>query len=155
MVTTDAASDPSTPAPGPRKSNGRRWLAFGFFASLVVNLFLIGLILGRVLHPDFLFGGGEYAREFGPVAGRVIQHLVAHLNDSDRQTVLDELKSHGDSFAALNRDLREQRQTLMRLLKADDFDRKAVDDALVELRHCRRGREAARLGPQATGTVKP
>ena len=136
MVTTDPAPtpDPKFLAPGPRKSNGRRWLAFGFFASLVVNLFLVGLILGRVLHPGFLFGGGALVQEFGPMAGRVIQHLVAHLDDSDRQTVLDELKSHAGSIAALNQSLRDQRQTLMRLVKADNFDRKAVDDALVELR---------------------
>jgi uncharacterized membrane protein len=136
MVTTNAVTspDPGSPAPGPGMSNGRRWLAFGFFASLVVNLFLVGLILGRILHPGFLFGGGAYVQEFGPMAGRVIQHLVAHLADSDRQTVLDQLKSHADSIAALNQSLREQRQTLMRLLKADNFDRKAVDDALVELR---------------------
>ena len=68
------------------------------------------------------------------MAGRVIQHLTERLNDSDRQMVLDELKSHADSISALNQSLRDQRQTLMRLLKADSFDRKAVDDALVELR---------------------
>ena len=136
MVTTNAVStpDPGPPAPGPKKSNGRRWLAIGFFVSLVINLFLVGLILGRILHPGFLFGGGMYVREFGPMAGRIVQHLVAHLDDSDRQTVLDELKGHADSISALNQGLREQRQTLMRLLKADSFDRKAVDDPWAELR---------------------
>jgi len=134
MVTTNAAPEPGPQAPGQKRSNGRRWLAVGFFVSLVVNLFLVGLILGRILHPGFLFGGGVYVREFGPVAGRVIQHLIGQLDEADRQSVMDQLKGHADDFSALNQDLREQRQTLIRLLRADTFDRKAVDDALVELR---------------------
>ena len=134
MVTTTAAPEPGPQAPSQKRSNGRRWLAVGFFVSLVVNLFLVGLILGRVLHPGFLFGGGVYVREFGPVAGRVIQHLIGQLDDADRQSVMDQLKGHADDFTALNQNLREQRQTLVRLLRADSFDRKAVDDAFVELR---------------------
>jgi uncharacterized membrane protein len=138
MVTTDAAPEPSPNAPGTKepavkKSNGRRWLAIAFFVSLVVNLFLVGLILGRVLHPDFLFGGGVYAREFGPVAGRVIQHLIGRLDEADRQTVLNELKGHVDDFTGLNLNLRQERQNLIKLLRADKFDRKAVDDAFAEL----------------------
>jgi uncharacterized membrane protein len=136
MVTTDALTTPgpSPIGPNPKRPNRRRWLAIGFFVSLVVNLFLAGLILGRILHPEFLFGGGAYVREFGPVAGHVIQHLIGQLDDADRQSVMDQLKGHADDFTALNQDLREQRQTLIRLLRADTFDRKAVDDALVELR---------------------
>lgn len=140
MVTADA---PSAPAPSPRKSNGRRWMAIAFFVSLVVNLFLVGLILGRILQPQFLFGGGAYVREFGPVAGRAIQRLVSDLDQADRQTVMDELKGHADDFTGLNLALRQQREITIRLLRADNFDRKAVDDAFAELRNRNEALQAA------------
>ena len=141
MVTTNAASpegpganEPGPQAPSAKRSNGRRWVAVAFFVSLVVNLFLVGLILGRILHPEFMFGAGPYVREFGPVAGHVIQHLVGPLDQADRQTVMDEMKGHADDFTGLNLALRQQREILIRLLRADNFDRKAVDDAFAELR---------------------
>jgi len=148
MVTTDALptpgpQGPSTSGPGASRPRGRRWVAVGLFVSLVVNLFLVGLILGRILHPEFLFGGGAYVREFGPVAGRAIQHLVGPLDQADRQTVMDEMKGHADDFTGLNLALRQQREILIRLLRADNFDRKAVDDAFAELRRRNEALQAA------------
>ena len=131
MVTTNAVT---TNGSSPKGTSCRRWLSVAFFVSLVANLFFAGLVVGRILHPGFLFGGGAYVREFGPMAGRAIQRLIGPLDEADRRAVIDDLKGHSDAFASLNRALRDQRHVLIGLLRADSFDRKAVDDALVELR---------------------
>ncbi len=126
------------PGNGPtiERKSGRRWLAIFLFISLVANVFLAGLLAGRILHWDWL-GGPEqppYAQQLGPFAGHALQRLLEPLDDADRKIVLDTVESHADELMQLNRSIREQRKVIAQLLKADNYDRKAVDDAFAELR---------------------
>jgi Spy/CpxP family protein refolding chaperone len=114
-----------------------RWMTVVLFLSLVVNLFFGGLALGRIFHPPFIFGmfgGGGMMREFGPLAGHALQHLLGPLGRQDRDAAIAELRGHAPEFMSLGRAVREQRQAVLELMRADNFDRKAVDDAFAELR---------------------
>ena len=113
----------------------RRWLAVFLFLSLIANALLAGLLAGRILHWDGWLGGQPpYAQQIGPFAGRALQHLLSPLDDADRKIVLDTVESHADELMQLTRSIREQRKVIAQLLKADNYDRKAVDDAFAELR---------------------
>ena len=131
----------SLPSNGPTNGNemqrtsSRRWLTIVLFLSLIANVFLAGLLAGRFLHWGDWFGGQPaYVQQMGPFAGHALQRLLEPLDDSDRQIVLDTVKSHADEFMQINREIRDQRKLVAQLLKAEKYDRKAVDDAFAELR---------------------
>jgi uncharacterized membrane protein len=116
-----------------RKSS-RRWLTIFLFLSLIANVFLAGLLAGRFLHWGEWFGGQPaYVQQMG-FAGHALQRLLEPLDDSDRQIVLDTVKSHADELMQINRQIREQRKLVAQLLRADNYDRKALNDAFAELR---------------------
>jgi uncharacterized membrane protein len=125
------------PGNGPTmdRKSGRRLLAIFLFISLVANVFLAGLLAGRILHWDWLGGQqSPYAQQIGPFASHALERLLEPLDDADRQIVLNTVESHADELMQLNRSIREQRRVIAQLLKADNYDRKAVDDAFTELR---------------------
>ena len=125
------ASAGATPAGKPR----RQWLTVLLFISLVANVFLIGLVGGRILHRHgWLPGEGGYMQQFGPMAGHALQRVLSPLDGSDRKIVLDSVLSHAEELQKISTSIREQREVVARLLKADPFDRKAVDEAFGELR---------------------
>ena len=129
----------SLPSNGPgnemQRKSSRRWLTIFLFLSLIANVFLAGLLAGRFLHWGDWFGGQPaYVQQMGPFAGHALQRLLEPLDDSDRQIVLDTVKSHADELMQMNRQIREQRKLVAQLLKADNYDRKALDDAFAELR---------------------
>ena len=125
--TADGAKPPS-------RKISRKWLAIFLFISLVANVFLGGLLAGRLLHWGWFNPQPPYAQQIGPFAGRALQHLLSPLDDADRKIVLDAVESHADELMQLNRAIREQRKVVAQLLKADNYDQKAVDDAFAELR---------------------
>jgi len=124
---------PVEQAPRERGVN-RRWLTVALFASVIVNVFFGGLVAGRLLHREHWGGQSEYVERMGPMAGRVLQHLLAPLGSADRQIVLDTVGARSGDLLQLTHAVREQRDEIVRLFRADNFDRKAVDDAFVELR---------------------
>jgi uncharacterized membrane protein len=128
-------SESTTGNPPSAPKSGRRWVTVALFVSLVANVFLIGLCGGRIFHGHGWFDRQpQFARTMGPWAGRALDHLIDGLSDADRQIVQDSVSSHADELQKLTQAVREQRQVVARLLKAENFDRKAVDDAFTELR---------------------
>ena len=125
---------PSDRTPVEQKT-GRRWLTVLLFASLIANVFLAGLVGGRLLHLGHWFEGEPaYVQQIGPMAGRALEHLLAPLDAADRQIVLDAVRGRAGEMQQINKSIREQRKLVAQLLRADKFDRKAVDDAFAELR---------------------
>ena len=125
---------PSDRTPAEQKSC-RRWLTVLLFVSLIANVFLLGLVGGRLLHlGGWFWGRPAYVQQLGPMAGRALQHLLSPLSAADRQIVLDTVHGHVDELQQINQSIRDQRKVVAQLLKADTFDRKAVDDAFAELR---------------------
>jgi uncharacterized membrane protein len=112
----------------------RRLLAILLFVSLVLNLFLGGLVAGHVAHAEFWPWRSTYAREFGPSAGHALERLVHSLDEADRKTVIDTMRAHGAELARLSKAMHDQRERIEQLIRAPELDRKAVEAAFSEMR---------------------
>ena len=112
----------------------RRLLAIVLFISVVLNLFLGGITLGRMLHGDIWPWENPYVHEFGFFAGRAVQKLVRDLNSTDRDIVVDALRAHRDQLLQLSAAMHDQRQKVEVLIRAPQFDRKATEEAFAEMR---------------------
>lgn len=131
----------------------RRLLAVLLFISVVLNLFLGGITLGRMLHGDVWPWQNPYVREFGPFTGRAIQKLVRNLDSADRETVVNTLRPHRDELAKYSKDIRDQREKVEALMSQPQFDRKATDEAFAEIR--KRGDELqAALGEMILDAIE-
>ena len=112
----------------------RRLLAIVLFISVVLNLFLGGITLGRMLHGDIWPWENPYVHEFGFFAGRAVQKLVRDLNSSDRDIVVDALRAHRDQLLQLSAAMHDQRAKVEVLMRAPQFDRKAMEESFAEMR---------------------
>jgi Predicted integral membrane protein len=121
----------------------RRLLAIALFVSLVANLFLGGLTVGWMLHLDRWPWQSSYVTEFGSQAGRAVEHLIRNLDSADRDMVVDSIRAHGDELSQYARAIREQRETVKKLLRAPDFDRKAAEEAFAKMRRLTDDMQAA------------
>jgi uncharacterized membrane protein len=144
----------------PTKANARRrWLAGGLFVSVVLNLFLAGLIIGQLLRPGFWEPANPYSGDLGPQAAHVVLRMTHELDRADRRTFADAMKAHSAELIPLGDQLRRQRQEVLKLLRAEPVDRAAVDRAFAELQQRTRAFEsvfekaaveaAAKLPPDA------
>jgi hypothetical protein len=112
----------------------RRLLAIVLFISVVLNLFLGGITLGRMLHGDIWPWENPYVHEFGFFAGRAVQKLVRDLDSSDRDIVVDALRAHRDQLLQLSAAMHDQRAKVEVLMRAPQFDRKAMEESFAEMR---------------------
>jgi uncharacterized membrane protein len=112
----------------------RRLLAIVLFISVVLNLFLGGITLGRMLHGDIWPWENPYVHEFGFFAGRAVQKLVRDLDSTDRDIVVDALRAHRDQLLQLSAAMHDQRQKVEVLMRAPQFDRKAMEESFAEMR---------------------
>ena len=112
----------------------RRLLAIVLFISVVLNLFLGGITLGRMLHGDTWPWENPYVHEFGFFAGRAVQKLVRDLDSSDRDIVVDALRAHRDELLKLSTAMHDQRARVEVLIRAPQFDRKATEESFAEMR---------------------
>ena len=76
----------------------------------------------------------SYVHEFGFFAGRAVQKLVRDLNSSDRDIVLGALRAHRDELLQLSSAMHDQREKVEVLMRAPQFDRKAMEDSFAEMR---------------------
>jgi uncharacterized membrane protein len=129
----------SEPLSGQQKSIeakfGRGWLTALLFVSLIGNVFFLGLFGARLMNlHEWFERRPAYVQQLGPMAGYALQHLLSPLNESDRQIVVGSVNAHLAELQQINQSIREQRKVVAQLLKADNYDRKAVDEAFAELR---------------------
>jgi len=123
------------PVQSPGRPDSRRWMTILLFVSLAANVFLLALFGGRMFHRHHLLDRPpEYVAEMGPMANRALDRLVGPLSAADREIVLNTVRSHAGDLQQIYQSVHEQRQLVAQLLRADKFDRKAVDDAFSELR---------------------
>ena len=121
----------------------RRWLAGGLFVSVVVNLFLAGLIFGQLLRPGFWEPPNPYVADLGQQAAHIVLRMTHDLDRSERQVFVDTMKAHSADLIPLGDQLRQQRQQVLKLLRADPLDRAAIDKAFAELQQRNRAFERA------------
>lgn len=112
------------------KSRNRRWIKIALAVSLALNLAVIGLISGAVL------GGNGGSRNDGPPALRTLGlgPFAQALSRDDRDEVRERIEGAGielrEERRAIGRTLRDVEQAL----RADPFDRAAVEAAFASSR---------------------
>jgi uncharacterized membrane protein len=138
-------SDPtSTPAgAAPAGGNGRRPRRRLLVASILLNVFLVGVIAAGVAArhggPFFDDGHGRPARPFEMPSPRKIR---AVLPDSARPVAEEMFAAHRDEVRLKIRAMIEARRAVAQAMRAEPFDRAALDGALAEL-HGRESEVAA------------
>jgi uncharacterized membrane protein len=114
-----------------------RWVVIALALSVVVNLFLVGMVGGRHMH--HWFGGGEPAaawmeeEQVRPVRWLLIR-LTEGLGREERTQFLETVGAQRDALVASGAALLEQRRIALELLRTEPFDPAAVDAAQDELR---------------------
>ncbi len=105
---------------------GRRATALvgALLASLALNLFVAGMLLGRDLHEQEPEQGGDRSRH----------GLAALVPPGAREVVGQRLDEHRAEFEARIDSLRTARRQAFALLRADPFDAAAARAALATLR---------------------
>ena len=113
-----------------KKPTSGRWIKIALAVSLALNLAVVGLISGAVLR------SGDGGRNEGPPALRSLGlgPFAQALSREDRDEVRDRIEGTGialrDERRAIGRALRQVEQAL----RADPFDRDAVDAAFASSR---------------------
>ena len=113
-------SDPRPAAP--------RWMRITLVVSLALNLAVAGLILGAVVSGPRDEGPSRLLRD---VAGLP---FVMALEPRDRRAVVSELRRETGSFRVGRREMRARLAALLEALRADEFDRAAVETLLGDQR---------------------
>jgi uncharacterized membrane protein len=114
-----------------------RWVVIALLVSLALNLFLIGMMGGRHMRgwvhdsdrpmASWLDQGDERPLR------RLFLHLTHDLDSDDRAIFRDAIEAQREPLAESGMALLEQRRIVLDLMRAEPFDRPAVDAALAEL----------------------
>lgn len=122
-------ADTATPKPA-----APRWMRILLVVSLAFNLLILGLVLGAVLR------GGPHDRRIARDMGGA--PFVMALAPADRAALIGEFHAEPGSLREDRRLLRERFHALLAALRAERFDRKAVQDLLAAQRGAAADRQA-------------
>jgi uncharacterized membrane protein len=122
---------------GPGTPTRRRviWLAVGLFASVLLNLFLAGVVTGR------LAGAGPVGEMFAPASApemssgweRILERFRA-LPVADRLRFRAAMGAHRDTLRPAAAALVRARMHVLTVLAAPTYDKQAMEDALAAVR---------------------
>jgi len=143
----------------PRTPSGRRatWLAVGLFASVLLNLFLAGVVTGR------LAGAGPVGEMFAPASspaasGReLMQERFRTLPLADRLRFRAAMAAHRDTLRPTGAALLRARLHVLTVLAAPTYNPQAMADALAAVRQATTAAQVAMHEAlvQALGTLSP
>ncbi|MEX2200446.1 MAG: periplasmic heavy metal sensor [Dongiaceae bacterium] len=125
-----------------------RWVVIALALSVVLNLFLVGIVGGRHMHQ--WFGSGEQAaawmeeEQVRPVRWLLIR-LTEGLDREERRQFLETVGAQRDTLVETGAALLEQRRVALELLRAEPFDRDTLGAAQDELRRRNDAFQAALL----------
>ena len=123
-------SDPGTSA-GPASSGGR-WMKIALVVSLALNLLVVGIVAGAALRHDRYM---RDARERADVPREFVRSpLLGALEPEDRRAVGRELMRDDGSMRENRAELRERFERLLAAIRAEPFNRAAVEAILDEQR---------------------
>lgn len=110
----------------------RRWFGIALFASLAVNLFLVGILVGG------LASGRPHGLPFGgpPRGGPDIVRggQFSQLSEASRERMAAILEDRSDAMRGRVRAMRSAQREAARVLSADSYDAEKAAAALRELR---------------------
>ncbi len=107
--------------------SGRRWLVVGLTASVVINLLLVGFLVGRV-------SGMPRLSTFQANTQASIGWMMRHLPDERRDVLRPEARAHFGELRPALRKLRQAQRRLFELLIAEELDQDALNGVIVEMR---------------------
>ena len=115
----------TTANPSPRR---RRWPTVLLVVSLLLNLFFVGTIGGRILA-----GVPETMPFVGPVAPN-LPRIVDTIPEEHRPAARRAFRRHASDIGAAMEQMREARDVVFAAMTAEDFDPDALRDAFGVLR---------------------
>lgn len=107
--------------------SGRRWLVVGLTASVVINLLLVGFLVGRV-------SGMPRPSTFQANTQASIGWMMRHLPDERRDVLRPEARAHFGELRPALRKLRQAQRRLFEVLIAEELDQDALNGVIVEMR---------------------
>jgi uncharacterized membrane protein len=107
--------------------SGRRWLVVGLTTSVVVNLLLVGFLVGRV-------SGMPHPSTFRANTQASIGWMMRHLPDERRDVLRPEARAHFGELRPALRKLRQAQRRLFEVLIAEELDQDALNGVIVEMR---------------------
>lgn len=137
---------PETPASAAPVAGWQRWRGPLLFASVCINLFLIGVMIGGAVpprHRPHWFDRWHMAGEPGPRAGGpgiasgaglAFRQAVQSLPESDRRVFEESMEGVRPELQRTQRELRQARLRVNDIVRADRFDKPAMLAALGEVR---------------------
>ena len=97
----------------------RTWLIVVLVVSLGLNFLFIGAVIGRVM-----MGGPPH-----------FSWLMQDLDDDTRRTVHQTMRQHRQQSESARRSLRAAQRDLHEKIRAEEFDKEGVSQALGKVRH--------------------
>lgn len=107
--------------------SGRRWLVLGLALSLVINLVLIGFLIGRL-------SGMPRPPSFRANVPASIGWLMRNLPEERREMLRADAREHFRSTRPELRALRDAQRRLYEVLSAEKLDQQALNDVIAQLR---------------------
>ena len=116
---------------------GAKWLLLALLLSLAVNLFVGGILVGRWFRDQPTASLSTEAslpqRGQRPLLA-MFQRITRKLEPEERRLFHDAVLSYRAELRSAFRGVRQARRTLRRTLRAEPYDRQALEAALAELR---------------------
>jgi uncharacterized membrane protein len=157
------AAPPDVPPDASMKTGWARWRGPALFASVCLNLFLVGLMIGGAVSPrhrPHWLGGPPHARMAemppgapgqpgrpggpgregggpgggGPGPQLAFRQAVQALPDVDRRAFEEAMEAVRSDIQSSQRELRQARQRVNDAIRAEPFSKDAVLEALADVR---------------------
>lgn len=113
-----------------------RWMRIALVVSLALNLLIAGLVIGAIAGRRGHDGDRRVARDVAAAP------FVMALERADRRAVIGKLRGEPGGLRENRRLIRERFASLLSALRADAFDRTAVEALLAEQRGAAGARQA-------------
>ncbi len=104
-----------------------RWLIGGLILSLVVNLLLVGVVIGRM-------SGSGHGHGMGPDPTTGFFRVLGFLSDERRAEIAPDLRDKMRDLIPVLRRMRGNQRHVFETLTAEPFDPAALEQALADLR---------------------
>jgi uncharacterized membrane protein len=113
-----------------------RWLAVGLALSVLINLFLAGVIVGALTIPAFL-------RNAPPQAGLVPREQIRQLPFTERTAFTAVVRRHAGEIRTLHERVRQARFAAEQAVGAPRYDRALLEKRFAAVREAQLAQQAA------------
>ena len=125
-------------------------LAVALAVSVLANLFLAGVLVGRITLPGLHFGGPSQT-------GLVPRDEIRALPDNERRAFIGAMRNHQQELKGLREHVREAKRAVAEAVGAPAYDRKLLDARFAALRQAQLAQGVALHEAiiEALGTLSP